>query len=181
MQQHALGEEADVAAALGEVLVVGALERLADLGGDAVDRPLGADALVADQRLDPLAQVGVAQHHLLRLEDLAVLAVGQAVLDGLELGVGAAQAQTEARELLVGLGRLDLAAGHVEVTAIDDVRATDTDAGAGGDARQLATRTLARRRRPAAGLGRAARPHAVLVAVAHVSPNPCPTSCASAS
>jgi hypothetical protein len=83
--QHVLGQEGDVAAALAEVLVVGALERGDDLVGGRGEGPLGVGELLADRRLGAQDQVRVAQHHLLGLQDLAVLAVRQAGLDLLEL------------------------------------------------------------------------------------------------
>mgnify|MGYP006879618042 CR=1 FL=1 len=82
-QQQSLGQKRNVATALAKVFVVGLVECFVDFVGGGGNRPLGTLELVADQQLGALNQIGVAQHHLLGLENLTVLAVVQAALDGL--------------------------------------------------------------------------------------------------
>ncbi len=126
--QDAIAHEVDVAAALAEVVLLDGVEDGLDLLDGAAQRPLGVDLLLADAPPRRIDQVLVVEDELVRLDDVEVvlaLALGELLLDALELLVGRAERGVEARDLGLDLLVGDVALGRLDATAVDDERTAD--------------------------------------------------------
>ena len=147
----AIGYLVEVRPSLRQVPVVP--ELLADLPEGAAHRPLGVEQLVAHQRARTLQDGRVVRHHPVRVEDVPLLALAQALADRAQLLDAVADGLVQAGKLGGDLVGGDVVPRHTRAAAVEWMHLPDGDTGRGGNADELGQAAEAYQFRPAAGVG----------------------------
>ena len=95
------------------------------------------ELLFPDQRAGRVEHRRVVRHHPVRVEDLSLVALAEALADGLELLHAVADGVVQALELVRNVVGGDVVSRHARAPAVDRMHLSDGDAGRCSDADEL--------------------------------------------